>query len=464
LVSSYHVNLIDNGPIVKGANITFRATLYDNNQLAKGSYEFKWEDTAVPTHTRKIDSDGPIDEWTVLFNDSIYPAGRYVAQVTVCKNYLIYCIPLASSRIEFYINETLNGDLQLIQKNKTRNSIFVSNADQVIHNVSLKQSDADLVKQAPTILTYWFVDCTYYGFRKDFLFSFNYTQPDEEHFVEALVVADFTPLPPPTTTTVPTTTTTTTTVKPNTTTTAPTPTTKATTTAAPNSTMTTTLLPTNITKSTKTIVKRDVDVDLLKNETSPLKVRVNGSLVPYQGSFPYVCNGTKVATDPKKTYGYFFKTIKVRVPISKVNVTGNNWLQHGDLLTLNVKCHASKTLKYCVNYEKGVYNVTGNENCSSNYHELEKCEFTIQRYFVESMEHTIVIIIKNESKSKRNCLFVVEVADFNFGQNFGDMEYKTFKERLRVSIANAFFTRAPSPGSSEVPVWPPGRKYGSMTS
>lgn len=58
--------------------------------------------------------------------------------------------------------------------------------------------------------------------------------------------------------------------------------------------------------------------------------------------------------------------------------------------------------------------------------------------------------------------FIVEVADFNFGQTYSDMEYKTFRERLRDSIVNAF-TRVPSPGSSEVPVWPPSRKYGSMT-
>lgn len=57
----------------------------------------------------------------------------------------------------------------------------------------------------------------------------------------------------------------------------------------------------------------------------------------------------------------------------------------------------------------------------------------------------------------------MEVADFNFGQSL-DVEYKTFRERLRDSVANAF-TRAPSESAStsEVPVWPPGQKYGSMT-
>ncbi|KAJ3616421.1 hypothetical protein MTP99_003113 [Tenebrio molitor] len=432
--------------------------------------------------------------------------------------YLSVCVLVS---VTFLVKtETLNGDLQLIQKNQTRSGIYVSNADTVIHNVSLKQSDADLVKQAPTVLTYWFVDCTYYGFMRGFQFPFNYTQADEEHFVEALVVADFTPLPPPPTTTAPTTTSTTTTTKPtttkstttSTTTTKPTTTTtKSTTTSATTTTSTTTTSRTTTTTPphknvTAGVVKRSLDVQMVGNEMSHIMVNINGTLQPYKGSFPFVCNSTQVATDSRKTYGYFFKKIKVRAPVTKVNITGNNWLQHGDLLTLNVKCHGSKNLKYCVQYQNGVYNITGNETCFFS-HELEKCEFTIQRYFVESIEHTVIIIIQNEVSKvvtpvavtvykvkkqaqlsvivvpvasslvavvlivfgvayyfQNRSRFVVEVADFNFGQNYSDMEYKTFKERLRDSIANAFFSRAPSPGSSEVPVWPPGRKYGSMTS
>lgn len=57
----------------------------------------------------------------------------------------------------------------------------------------------------------------------------------------------------------------------------------------------------------------------------------------------------------------------------------------------------------------------------------------------------------------------MEVANFNFGQTYSDMEYMTFRERLRESVVNAF-TRAPTPSSSEGAVWPPGNnKYGSMT-
>jgi len=60
--------------------------------------------------------------------------------------------------------------------------------------------------------------------------------------------------------------------------------------------------------------------------------------------------------------------------------------------------------------------------------------------------------------------FTIEVADFNFGPQ--SMEYMTFRERLRDSIVNAF-TRANVETESEEtengPIWPPSRKYGSMT-
>lgn len=234
---------------------------------------------------------------------------------------MFYCIPYFCV-LSFL--ETLNGEIAVIQKNKTRDGLYVSSADTVIHNVTLKSTDADLVKPART-LTYWFIDCTYYGFRNDFIFPFNYTKPDETHFIEALVVADFTPLPPPTTTTTTTTarpstttiptkpTTTTTTVKPNTTTTIPT-TIKPITTTPKATTLAPTFSTQSITNVAKSIVKRDLNQNT--TTTSNIKVNVNGTLVKYNGSFPYVCNSTAVATDPEKTYGYFFRKIEVKGKLS----------------------------------------------------------------------------------------------------------------------------------------------------
>lgn len=80
--------------------------------------------------------------------------------------------------------------------------------------------------------------------------------------------------------------------------------------------------------------------------------------------------------------------------MSKPNVTGNNWLQPGDLLSLKVTCTGSKELQYCIQFKKGEYNVTGNETCYV-YSPLDVCDFSITRYLLYP-KNTIVIIIKNQ--------------------------------------------------------------------
>jgi acyl-CoA thioesterase FadM len=56
--------------------------------------------------------------------------------------------------------------------------------------------------------------------------------------------------------------------------------------------------------------------------------------------------------------------------------------------------------------------------------------------------------------------FTVEVADFDFGQGVGDMEYKTFRERLREAVVNSLNRDFGVDGEGNV--WSPSRKYGSM--
>ena len=42
-----------------------------------------------------------------------------------------------------------------------------------------------------------------------------------------------------------------------------------------------------------------------------------------------------------------------------VNVSGNNWLKHGELLNLTVHCNGTGPWEYCVAVYSGRYNVTG---------------------------------------------------------------------------------------------------------
>lgn len=194
---------------------------------------------------------------------------------------------------------TLNGDVGLIQNNKSLVDTYVSSTSPVTHNIRLKAPDTAFLKQnATSIVTYWFVDCIYYGATSDLTFIYNYTNAiDQERHLEALVVASFEKPSPPTTTMAPMTTTTlppsTTTGSPNGTTTMSTTTPKPT--VPPTTAAITTVLPSN---NITAIVQPNVQLGS------------NASVIPI---LPYVCLNTSIVPlDPKKTYGYFSKKVKIR--------------------------------------------------------------------------------------------------------------------------------------------------------
>lgn len=517
--SEYYVLLTSNGPVVQGAEITFIAKLYRRGSVPSGTYTYDWEDVSIPPHTRTNTVEAAEDKWSVTYDAEHYPPGPYVMQVEVKHCSIFYCRTLTSQRISFNITGKLNGQMNLIQDHNIRTNEFVSNASAVQHQIALSPPDYSYLKDnATSILTYWFIDCTYYGMTTNFTFSYKYDQPGTEHVMEALIVAGFEPIttPAPTTTT-----TTTTTPKPTSTTT----TTTTTTTTKPTTTISTTKAPTTLTTPNPTTVTinnpdsssvstadNTIHKDKVKREIqngSSNLINMNGSIihVDENNTFPFVClNQTNIAPDPKKVYGYFSRRMIVKAPVNNITVIGNNWLQHGDMLSLGVKCTGSASFSYCFNFMSRLHNATGNETCDTMPVLTDKCEFNITRYYIKSGEHTVLIIVKNDvSKmiypvtvtvykvSKRPQLsvivvpvsfslvavvlivfgmayyiqnrrrFTVEVADFDFGPTYSDMEYKTFRERLRDSITNAL-TRTPTADQSEQPTWPPSsRKYGSMT-
>lgn len=177
----------------------------------------------------------------------------------------------------------------------------------------------------------------------------------------------------------------------------------------------------------------------------------------------------------------------------------------GEILNITIACNGSSPFQYCVQYKSGLYNVTGNETCShDDEKKIKNCSFGVQHLFKdEQSEYTLVIIISNQVsrvakpiainiykvtkhaqlsviivpvtfsfvaiiliifgvayylQSKRT--YTIEVADFDFGNQTSDMEYKTFRERLRESVSNSFL-KSQDLQDSEV-VWSPSRKYGSM--
>ncbi|ENN76028.1 hypothetical protein D910_08095 [Dendroctonus ponderosae] len=461
---AFELKLQCDDPIVLGATVQCTVSVYDESgqPLTGETFKYTWKDDAIPQNNREIQKVSTTDDWSVTYNRSVYTS------------------------------DSLNGQLVVAQRNETRAG-FVSVTDTVRFNTVLKAADKNYVSTAPTVLSYWFLDCVYYGITTDMQFEFNFTKTDEHHIIETLIMGDFSPLPPPVT------------LPPSTTSTPPTTTTKgSTTTAGTTTTSTTTLKP-------KSVSKRDVASGTIElnftttagNKTeSNIKMWQNGTLVPYNALFPYVCNSTAVVTDQTKVHGFFQSSFITKAPISNVTVSGNNWLQHGELLSLNIKCQGSEKIQFCYFFKPGLYNVTGNETCE-HFIELETCEFPIRRYLQD--KYTVIIIIKNDVSKKitpvavtvykvkqqsqlsvivvpvafslaavvsivfgiayylqNRSRFVVEVADFDFGAKYADMEYKTFKDRLKDSIVNAF-TRDPMPTTSDAPIWPPSHKYGSMT-
>lgn len=235
-----------------------------------------------------------LDEWNVTYNLPDYPPGEYVMEVTVYAKAL-WILPqaIASDRLLFNITDTLNGNVTNIQNNKTIENSLASTYHPVEHLVVLKDSDiAFLNASATQVVTYWFVDCVYYGPSSNYSLFMNYTEPEKQHQIEALVIAGFEPIttPAPSTTASPNTTTTSTTAKP--------------TTIAPNKNVTTTTL------APKNVTKREIK-DPSKGSSS-IKVKVNGTLVPFDGDFPYVCVNNTIPPDPTKTYGYFSSTLSVK--------------------------------------------------------------------------------------------------------------------------------------------------------
>lgn len=217
----------------------------------------------------------------------------------------------------------LNGQMSLLQSGHLRETGLVSSKEQVTHRVDLTEADsAFLTQSATSILTYWFVDCTFYGQTPGYEFNFSYTQPGKIHNVEALIIASYEP--PSTTTTTTSTTPTPPTVSPNTTS-ATTPSTKTTITVIPTSS---TVLPsTSAATTTSTVAPKNISFQINSNEINAMHISHvqnmplilpavnthNETLKNNTVFVPYVClNSSIIPPDPNKTYGYFHRRLVVR--------------------------------------------------------------------------------------------------------------------------------------------------------
>ncbi|KAG8223481.1 hypothetical protein J437_LFUL001975 [Ladona fulva] len=457
----YYVNISHNGPVVLGATISFKAELFSSSgDSISEKLTFNWRDNAIPSHTGQTEGYEAVSYWNVSYPASDgYVPGRYEVEVSVEKWVFVYWV-ITSKRVEFEVTATLNGGLNVMQSGKTVAGPFISNAEGVKHEVVLSSPDFEYISRAPQVYSFWYVDCVYYGFSEGYDFTFNYPLEEKTHNVEAFMMVSFEPLPTP---------------EPSTTTTVP-----PTTTGAPNSTTSTTPTTSTSTTSAPTTTGKSVN----DNEDLMAKKIQSTYLL---ADVPYICmNSSIIPPDPKKTYGYFSRQLKclyfIAAPVANVSINGTNWLKHGDMLNLQITCKGSYPYSHCVHIVTGSYNVTGNETCRPGEGSTAPfCEFYYMHYFPLATTYTVLIIIANDvsvkvtqvavniyevtKKAQLSVIvvpvvcsimavvlivfgvayyvqnrrrFVVEVADFHFGHEDVGMEYKTFNERLKEAILNAF--------------------------
>ncbi|XP_043682714.1 uncharacterized protein LOC122636001 isoform X2 [Vespula pensylvanica] len=460
---TFHVILSHNGPVVSGGTITIKADLYTTGGYRpSGSFRYILTDDALIPHENVTESTkNTTVYWNLTYPREKYSVGTYKVEVLVQRYFILHWSNVTSSRISFEVTSLLNGNITMSQSNKTLNDKFVSTALETQFGIDIRKGDYNfIIEKATSISTYWFIDCQYYGETNDLNFSYNFTNADMSRDIAALVIASYEPIEPPITTTAAT-------ILPSNTTSN---------TSLINSTASTVLSTTTI--SPTTIPHINTTIATLMTITPALNSTGN-TVNTGNISFPYVCLNTSILPDPNKTYGYFTKQISVRAPITNITIKGTDWIQPWDMLSLNATCNGSGPFYKCLEFHQGKYNVTGNETCEYVDH-LKSCNFSIVRYFFEPTEYTILVILSNDvskqiySKTitvykvtpkpqlsvivvpvsctlvavvlivfgvayyiQSRSRFTVEVADFDFGQNNPEMEYKTFTERLRDSFNNA---------------------------
>ncbi|XP_052865015.1 uncharacterized protein LOC128271493 [Anopheles cruzii] len=280
----------------------------------------------------------------------------------------------------------------------------------------------------------------------------------------------------------------------------------------------------------KNIVRPDGSKELPTDEQSTdslqvarLEKKSNTKFFLDDAKQPFVCgNSSMVPPDPAKVYGHFQRTVVVQNPIARFNVSGQQWVKQGQPVDLVFQCSGSPPFEFCVNFMPSAHNMTGNETCDHGWEPAIDgiCRYKFHRFFFDKKLGSIVFFVRNrisnyitqvgiqfyenQPKSQLSviivpigfCLlavtlvvfgvayyiqnrdrFIVEVADFNFGDTSSlddDMEYKTFHQRLVDSLRDSVrvprfnFRRSSAHDVDDVspsggPDGDSSLRYGSMT-
>jgi len=416
------VKLSSDGPVVLDATISFRVELFNVEGYQRPFY-FSWSDDASPGHWDEQTSDNWFATWNVTYASKIkYEEREYKTTVRVYYSGLFGRDFLGEKVVKYRVTKNLNGDLVFEQKGPA-----VIGHDNIIRStenteLSVKFHDPSGFLKSSWMQFFWFVNGTNYGPSENNSFTFKFFPPGH-YTVEALVMAQV---------------------------------------SSGNG------LGNALADEQNRIDERPHPAALLTNSE---ELKSLSSHEIQQKAPPYL-----------KT-GVFRSEIESRTPITKFNYTGETWIKTGQLLEVTMECDGSGPWTGCWSTRQVPYNMTGNETCSSDDIMILNgdCSFPIIWYFRQPGFHNILAIVDNKV-SKRSQLILtnmynstmtppisvvvipvasglvgllgigfgvitffycrrkvaIETADFDFNSPEEQLEYKTFWERLRDSMMNAF--------------------------
>ncbi|GFR18569.1 uncharacterized protein TNCT_473971 [Trichonephila clavata] len=114
-------------------------------------------------------------------------------------------------------------------------------------------------------------------------------------------------------------------------------------------------------------------------------------------------------------WGYFGDEITIKDPIVHINISGNTYLEHGQLLDLDISCNGSGPVDYCWKILPPSKN-SSNFSCTDVVTSTE-CSFPILYYFRDSGDYQLAIHVNNLITSLEREI-EVHIYDGKFKFNF----------------------------------------------
>jgi len=422
------VTLTCDGPVTFDATIKFRTEFFAPD--AKPPFFYSWSDDASPRHMEEQESHETVAHWNITYpSKKDYEAREYRTTVYIYSSGFWGRDYVGESTVTYKVTRDLNGKMEYEQKIP----IPIPHMPNMVRStegteLSVKVHDPSKYLDGAMLQYYWFVNRTNYGLTENNSFTYNFYPPGRFE-VECILIAH---------------------------------------------------VPGSFRSDDKKPVTVNQEVSSVLNSTE------NRNMTTQQLQ-NRVTEVTKTVVEPPflKT-GIFQITLESRTPITKYNYTGETWINAGKLLKINMTCDGSGPWSLCWGAKPVPYNVSGNETCDDpgmgkKVSKGDSCHFPIMWYFRDPGVHNVLAIVSNQVSWDSKVILVnmynstiepplsvvvipvtcslisvcgiaagmftfylwrkndaIETADFDFNSPEEQLEYKTFWERLRDSMLNAF--------------------------